>query len=219
MEEALISAYERWTWGECQAQILSLTHRLGYEDCLWVLGFELLEDGRLFDPFHGFEVFDPATAGPVKTIPSRYSAVPEMYCILSTYAATDAVPLSGEALALTELDRLQRPRLAAADCTTLWHYADRDWETLQAAAVPFFGAQREHGDFSFEVYPLPNVPISLVLWRGDEEMPDSGTLLFDRSAPHYLSNLLMELAWLTVWRLKNILDPAVKWGYHAQASL
>lgn len=49
-------------------------------------------------------------------------------------------------------------------------------------------------------------------------MGDGGTLLFDRSAAHYLPGLLTELSGLTVWRLRNILDPAVKWGYHQAAT-
>jgi hypothetical protein len=39
-------------------------------------------------------------------------------------------------------------------------------------------------------------------------------LLFDRSAETYLPGLLGELAWLTVWRLRHILDPNERWGYH-----
>jgi hypothetical protein len=58
----------------------------------------------------------------------------------------------------------------------------------------------------------------LVLWRGDEEVTAGGGVLFDRSAIEYVGDLVGELAWLTVWRLRNILDPEVKWGYHGLAS-
>ena len=57
-----------------------------------------------------------------------------------------------------------------------------------------------------------------MIWRGDGEVPDGGTLLFDRSAEAYLPGLLGELAWLTVWRLRNILDPKHRWGYHRLGS-
>lgn len=212
------SAYGRWTWGQCRERILSLKHRLGYGERLWVLGFELLDDGRLVDPFHGVEVFDPAAADAATMIPSRYSAVPEMYCLLSTYAAAIEMPFSGESLSLTALDPTQRPELTADDCAAVLHYAEQDFSVLQAAAVPFFGARLERGDLAFEVWPLPRVPVALVLWRGDEEVTDGGTLLFDSTAAHYLPGLLVELAGLTIWRLRNILNPEVRWGYHQSAA-
>jgi hypothetical protein len=213
-----LSAYERWTWARCRDVVLALKNRLGYGERLWVLGFELLDDGRFVDPFHGVELFDPTAAGPASTIPSRYSAVPEMYCLLFTYAAAEVVPLSGQALSLMGLDRVRRPRLEAEDCDALLRYAGRDFSALQAVFPPFFGTRLARGDLAFEVRPLPRVPLTIVLWRGDEEVADGGTLLFDSSATAFLPDLLQELAWLTVWRLRNILDPKVKWGYHQLAA-
>jgi hypothetical protein len=209
-----ISAWERWTWARCREGILGLRGRLGYEERLWALGFEVFEDGRLRDPFHAVEVFDPARAGPAHLVPSRYSAVPEIYCLLRTYADVAEWPQTGQLLPLTALDPVRRPQLAAADCAALLRYAGQDWSALQAPGVPFLGERLARGDLAFRVWPLPRVPITLTLWQGDEEMPDGGTLAFDRSAELYLPGLLIELAWLTVWRLRNILDPEDRWGYH-----
>jgi hypothetical protein len=214
MNETRISAWERWTWARCRQQILGLKQRRGYGEHLWVLGFDLLDDGRLRDPFHGVEVFDPAQAGPPTLIPAQYSAVPEMYCLLSTYAGADERPLTGQPLALTALDPVQRAELPPEDCAALLRYAEQDWAALQAVELPFFGERLARGDLAFVVWPLPRLPITLTLWRGEEDLPDGGTLLFDRSATHYLPGLLAEMAWLTVWRLRNILDPEERWGYH-----
>ena len=214
----MLSAYEQWTWERCRSRILSLKHRLGYGERLWILGFELLDDGRLVDPFHGVEAFDPAAAGPPTAIPSRYSAVPEMYCLLWTYSAAREWPLSGERVSLAALDRVQRQEMSSHDCAALLGYAGEDMTALQRVGVPFFGGRLEGGDLSFEVWPLPRVPVRFVLWRGDEEVAAGGTVLFDRSAAEYLADLVGELAWLTVWRLRNILDSEVKWGYHGLAS-
>jgi hypothetical protein len=181
-----ISSWERWTWARCREDVLGLKHRLGYGERLWGLGFELLDDGRLRDPFRAVEVFDPAQAGPAHLIPSRYNAVPEIYCLLHTYAHAAEWPQTGQPLPLTALDPVQRPQLAAAD-------------------------------LAFRVWPLPRVPVTLILWKGDEDVADGGTLAYDRSAERYLPGLLIELAWLTVWRLRNILDPAEGWGYHRPA--
>jgi hypothetical protein len=56
-------------------------------------------------------------------------------------------------------------------------------------AVPF-----DRGDFSVVVHVLPLVPVALVLWRGDEEFPPDGTILFDRTISKLLS--AEDIAWL-----------------------
>ena len=208
------SAWTRWTWERCREQILTLKHRLGYGEHLWALGFRLLDDGRLLDPFRGIEVFDPSVAGPPVLIPSRYNAVPEIYCLLSTYACAPDTALAGETLSLAAIDPVRRAELSTQDCAGLLRYAGQDVSALQSPQVPFFGKQLDQADLAFEVWPLPKVPVTFVLWQGDDEVTDGGTVLFDRSASQLLPGLLAELAWLTVWRLQNILDPEKQWGYH-----
>jgi hypothetical protein len=214
----MLSAYERWTWERCRETILSLKGRLGYGERLWILGFELLDDGRLLDPYHGVEVFDPAQAGPATMIPARYSAVPEMYCLLSKYAAARERPLSGEWVSIAAVYPVRRQELPAEDCAALLRYAGEGLDILASVDVPFFGGRTAGGDLAFTVWPLPRVPLNLVLWLGDEEMASGGSVRFDRSAPAYVGDLFGELVWLTVWRLRNILQPQVKWGYHGLAS-
>jgi hypothetical protein len=200
--------------GASDTKILSLKHRLGYEKRLWILGFELLDDGRLFDPFHGAEVFNPAKAIPATAIPSRYSAIPEMYCLLCRYADAREHPLTGEWISLADVDRVQRQELPSEDCTELLSYVGKDFEVLARVKVPFFSGRIEGGDLAFEVWPLPRVPLRFLLWQEDEEVTAGGSVLFDRSAIAYLGDLVGELVWLTVWRLRNILKPEIKWGYH-----
>jgi hypothetical protein len=45
----------------------------------------------------------------------------------------------------------------------------------------------EYGDVSFELMALPRIPITYILWKGDEEFPPTVQLLFDRSVEGYLS--------------------------------
>jgi hypothetical protein len=181
---------------------------------LWILGFELLDDGRLMDPFHGVEVFDPAKAKRATEIPSHYSAVPEMYCLLWRYAAARERTLTRECVSPSAIGRIQRQELSSDDCAALLNYTGEDLTALASVKVPFIGGRTARGDFAFEVWPLPRVPMRLMLWRGDEEVAAGGNIVFDRSAVEYVGDLVGELAWLTVWRLRNILEPEVKWGYH-----
>ena len=57
-------------------------------------------------------------------------------------------------------------------------------------AVPF-----DQGDVSVVVRALPLVPIALILWKGDEEFPPEGNVLFDRSIIGLLS--AEDIAWLS----------------------
>jgi hypothetical protein len=68
-------------------------------------------------------------------------------------------------------------------------------ETLIELAIKAYGAERsEHGDGSVVMKALPKVPLSLILWKGDDEFPPEGNVLFDRSVSKLLS--AEDVAWL-----------------------
>jgi hypothetical protein len=49
------------------------------------------------------------------------------------------------------------------------------------------------------------VPITFVLWRGDEELPAEGSVLFDASVADYLSSYtLTELCETIAWKMVKI---------------
>ena len=62
--------------------------------------------------------------------------------------------------------------------------------TEMYGAVPF-----NQGDVSVVVRALPLVPVALILWKGDEEFPPEGNILFDRSIIGILS--AEDIAWLS----------------------
>ncbi len=213
-DSKLSSAYERWTWDHCSTVILSLKGRRGYTDRLWVLGFELLDNGSFIDPFHGIEVFNPSNAGNPLSIPYNYSAIPEMYCLLFTYATASETNLTGDHISPNSGDLILRFELEEIEIIDLLQYAAKDFNLLKAVSSPFFDSILSLGDLSFKVWPFPHIPVTFVLWQGDKDVPPGATILFDRSINLQLPGLEVELAGLTVWRLRNILDRAVKWGYH-----
>ncbi|MDZ7699322.1 MAG: DUF3786 domain-containing protein [Deltaproteobacteria bacterium] len=68
-------------------------------------------------------------------------------------------------------------------------------ELLVQLATTAYGAKSlDQGDFAVTVQALPKVPVALILWRGDDEFPPEGTLLFDRSIARILS--AEDVAWL-----------------------
>ncbi len=52
----------------------------------------------------------------------------------------------------------------------------------------------DYGDFAVLVKALPRIPVALILWKGDEEFPPEGNVLFDRSISDIFS--AEDIAWL-----------------------
>jgi hypothetical protein len=64
------------------------------------------------------------------------------------------------------------------------------------------GKPGEFGDASIRVMAFERVPVTLVLWRGDEEFPAEGGVLFDASVVDYLSAYaITELCEVIAWNL------------------
>ena len=78
---------------------------------------------------------------------------------------------------------------------------------LLARTAPLIGAEPASGlgDVAVKVQALPMVPVTLVVWGGDEEFPPEGKILFDRNISHYLST--EDIAWVSgmiVYRLMRL---------------
>jgi hypothetical protein len=68
-------------------------------------------------------------------------------------------------------------------------------ELLVKLATDAYGARPlDQGDISVVVQAFPMVPVALILWKGDEEFPPEGTILFDRNISDILS--AEDIAWL-----------------------
>ncbi len=68
-------------------------------------------------------------------------------------------------------------------------------ELLVELATRAYGARRlDHGDFSVVVQAFPKVPVALILWKGDDEFPPEGNILFDKNISGILS--AEDIAWL-----------------------
>ncbi|MGB9627270.1 MAG: DUF3786 domain-containing protein [Thermodesulfobacteriota bacterium] len=75
-------------------------------------------------------------------------------------------------------------------------------EWLLEIAKRLGGEQASYGDLSVKIEPLPFIRIVIVLWRGDEEVPPGGNILFDKNIKDYLTT--EDVAVLTetlTWRL------------------
>ncbi|MFQ6128501.1 MAG: DUF3786 domain-containing protein [Thermoplasmata archaeon] len=59
-------------------------------------------------------------------------------------------------------------------------------EGLETRAEKLGGKSVDHGDISVEIPVFPKVPLTIILWKGDEEIPGSANILFDRLAGRIL---------------------------------
>ncbi|MCR3923106.1 MAG: DUF3786 domain-containing protein [Firmicutes bacterium] len=59
--------------------------------------------------------------------------------------------------------------------------------TFSRVATQLGGRQTSFGDLSYVIPVLPRVPVTYVLWQGDDEFPANGTILFDQVANTYLT--------------------------------
>ncbi|RJQ39157.1 MAG: DUF3786 domain-containing protein [Dehalococcoidia bacterium] len=76
---------------------------------------------------------------------------------------------------------------------------------MVANAAKLGGRQADFGDASVTLDAFPRVPITFVLWRGDEELPAEGSVLFDASVADYLSSYtLTELCETIAWKMVKI---------------
>ena len=79
-------------------------------------------------------------------------------------------------------------------------------ELLRKAAAKLGGCEADYGDLSVTINAFDQVPITLVLWKGDEEVAPNGNILFDANISDYLSTEdVTVLSETIVWKLvKNI---------------
>ena len=75
-------------------------------------------------------------------------------------------------------------------------------ELLLELAQRIGGAKATYGDVSVSIDAFPRVRIFFILWKGDDEVPSNGTILFDGNIPHYLtSEDVCVLTETLVWKL------------------
>lgn len=79
-------------------------------------------------------------------------------------------------------------------------------DLLRKAAAKLGGCEADYGDLSVTINAFDRVPITLVLWKGDEELAPNGNILFDANISDYLATEdVAVLCEIIIWKLvKNI---------------
>jgi hypothetical protein len=75
-------------------------------------------------------------------------------------------------------------------------------ELLRKVAAKLGGREADYGDVSVTINAFDRVPITLVLWKGDEELAPNGNILFDANISDYLSTEdVTVLTETIIWKL------------------
>ena len=112
----------------------------------------------------------------------------EQGLILHYLLGVNHLPLTGELITFREIpsgEFYYQPFLKRAQVPLVNTFGS-DHELFLKAGKKLGGKEMEMGDASMTFYPFPKIPLTLILWKGDEEFPPEGTILFDSSIKNFL---------------------------------
>jgi hypothetical protein len=80
-----------------------------------------------------------------------------------------------------------------------------DHELFRKAGQKLGGIDAKMGDASLTFQPFPRIPVTLILWKEDDEFPPEGNILFDAGIKHFLGGEdIAFLAGTVVYKLMAI---------------
>ena len=88
----------------------------------------------------------------------------------------------------------------------LLDYFGEEPHRLLGAADLLGGHKADYGDAAVTISAFSRVPVTLVLWRGDEEFPPAGNIMFDSNISDYLpTEDIIVICQTIAWRLVRML--------------
>lgn len=84
------------------------------------------------------------------------------------------------------------------------HFGDEPHRLLDIAQI-LGGHKADYGDIAMTINAFKHVPVTIVLWRGDEEFPPEGNIMFDSTISDYLpTEDITILCEAIAWRLVRL---------------
>ena len=128
--------------------------------------------------------------------------------ILHYFTQAKGTPITNKTIAFKELPEGANyfPTFSKRAIKPLLDYFSRKPEQLIDAAEKLGSHRVDYGDVAVTINAFSYVPITLVLWRGDEEFAPEGSILFDSTVSDYLSTYDITVLCETIaWRLVRYL--------------
>jgi hypothetical protein len=130
--------------------------------------------------------------------------VSDKILILHYLTLASGKPLSHKLVAFQELPEgasYQRTFNKRSIVPLVRHFGQEPRRLIEVAKR--LGGQKvDYGDAAVKIHGFKLVPVTMMLWGGDEEFPPRGNILFDSTIPEYLSTYdITVLCDAIVWRL------------------
>ena len=130
--------------------------------------------------------------------------------ILHYFTRAKGTPLSGKMITYKELpDGINYyPTFFKRSLAPIVNYFGNEPHRLLEVAQILGGQKADYGDVAVTIHAFSRVPVTIALWRGDEELAPEANIMFDSTIPDYLPTeditVLCEiLAWGLVRLLKT----------------
>ena len=159
---------------------------------------------RIKIKYLGREVFLSFPGGPIEAASGPPLSLREEIFLLHYLEEASGSPLTGEWISFAEIPggAFYQPVFAQRCQSALAKCFGQEPEEIRSLAGEWQGENLSLGDVGIRVPVLPRLPLGLILWRGDEEFPAAGKVLFDSSVSRYLPvEDIVVMAETVVWKL------------------
>jgi len=126
--------------------------------------------------------------------------------ILHYLTMAKGTPLSNKVITYKELPEgvTYFPTFYQRAIKSLVNYFGNEPHRLLDVAGKLDGHKADYGDVAVTINAFSRVPITLVLWKGDEEFAPEGNIMFDSTISDYLpTEDIIVLCETIVWKLVN----------------
>jgi hypothetical protein len=130
--------------------------------------------------------------------------------ILHYFTHARGTPLTGRLITYKELQEgiNYYPTFFKRAIEPIINHFKEEPERLPETAALLGGRKTDYGDIAVSIEGFSRVPLTIVLWRGDNEFPPEGNILFDSTIADYLPTeditIICEIiAWKLVRNLKT----------------
>ena len=141
----------------------------------------------------------------VISIEDRQPAQPrDKLLILHYLLNADGIPLTGRSITYKEVEggATYYPTFQKRAVKPLLDNFGGEPNKLIAAANSLGGIKADYGDVAVSINAFSRVPLTLVFWYGDDELPPAGSILFDSSIDNYLAaEDITVLCEIIAWKL------------------
>jgi len=132
----------------------------------------------------------------------------EKILIMHYFLKADGIPLSGKIITFRELPEGKVYLRTFAKRTTnhLVKFFGEEPELLLKTAGKLGGSRTDYGDVGVIIPAFKYVPLTFVIWKGDNEFPPEANILFDSTITDYLSTEdLIVLCEIITWKMVGFL--------------